>query len=1455
MGVPVSPVSNVRVAGGCFSAQVPLPDGGQAISYVDNALLTHGRPEPLAMPEVWPTPIPDHSRFLARHKGEWFFTKERRDMVVHADASGEQLVWTEAGAYPTKRVGTTVVGLGLSRPGMPPQVKSLGSSCVSSVAGTLQNGSGSHPAERTRYVRIAYETKEGVLPPSPAGSVIVSTFGQSISWSWVNVPQIQDVVRIMVFAGYTKGEEIHVASLNPGTSTWLDLGTAVDSGVMAIDYEMTGTYQYAYTVVRQVEGFIDESGPSPVSQRISGNTVREVTISQETENLMDGMPDVTTWGVNDGGWQILGSKDFEGYAHNVIFLQESGVGLWSVDLAGEHDFFKDEAVVFKGKTSDDATPLVFRATVKQVQNGNRLQLDIEGFVAGTVMLIAPGSMFVVRQMSSPILRFEDAGAKGLQVFTAQAHPWKTGDKVFLRGIGLTAFDETKPVTLTVENPKAFYLLSSGIPAGHTAPDAVVYTSASYFLHQSAHPVPPAGTMIEITMDGKTQRARVLSGMTGADGISSWLLDQPMFSVKNGTGLVRWSVSGSHLVRRRLFRTGTTGEWRLVAELPMDVMTFRDSVPDSQLGEVIATYYQNSRGFVVYDAPPRDLSGIRSHAGALWGISGNTVRASEPGFPGAWPDLYQWSFSSRPQRIESYNGALIVFCSDAIYRIDGDSPEHAVLSVTQATDGCMAPASVVVASGRIFYIGRTGLMAFDGNHAVPVAHGRIPDGFWRMPSVYSEIDAGESIGHNTVIPTRHTAAYQRIAEYPVIHETGMSDVREILGPCVNLAAFYSGGKYVAYWRALDTEFSGHGCVIVDLMDPKTPVTTSGLRILDAFVDEYETPWLMLQAARDIRLNAFAMGYTTDYPNTPYTPEGVYDPWNKTYFYGPVRTEDLEQLPREVWITTRRGHAQFTLMHTRIRDGEPLNPELGEDTEYVVTVTPAPPAGTWVVEQARNINNTLPNTVFRVLKVALGHGGNSDNPIELPEGDFTIEISCKLDPAKRAKAIVHVTKDWSVKGEEFEGVAVPEAERTLRFISDVPIEPGVSINKLTMRAWPTVDFGGTVGVWEDQALVDKLRLWFEPVEGATNGSVDFGIEHITTTDTVFPARFTDSRAIYTTNFGGVRKQFAFYTINSTIQVDARWPDFAPSSAIPGTAPGMTWHQTAKGEVYAAGGVKDAYVEGWSTNSLPVNNCKGQDILDSVAITSHPASTAAERNAGYGLWKIGSYGTGSGTPDGEGYLMGPEGVRILAASTLSEGTKSPDEPGCWGWSLGNDGLTAILKFDPAERRMVKLGDVGEPKIRPVLNENVATGELHILGGTCYLQTQSYGTRKANYRTSASCEEGEPTAEMLEYPACGTVCHGVDGMKTVAVGDGGQDSRTGSWYAGRREEGIVKDASGTEYTAGPVFRMRRRWPEHWHPSILSKTGPDGVLRDVELNADGQPTNYNSIGVSFHMLDGRVIR
>lgn len=310
--------------------------------------------------------------------------------------------------------------------------------------------------------------------------------------------------------------------------------------------------------------------------------------------------------------------------------------------------------------------------------------------------------------------------------------------------------------------------------------------------------------------------------------------------------VRWTPRNGYYKTWNVYRTGAAGAFQLVERVDIYNSNYLDTTSAEYLGEEPTSYYTDTGIFgsvqVDFMTPPVDLTGIVSHYGMLFGISGQTVKWTPINAPDAWPDNYYIPFSYRPLALASFGTGLIVLCEDAIYRIDGNQPSSMSLSKTMAEDGCIAPYSVQLTTNGLVYVSKRGVMLFDGMNATCITDTKISPRLLLGPS---KMDSPYNFWWLT---TKLSYLYANFANKDNIWQVEPSGNRyfltnQIPTPNYDIKSFYQFGKYYVVFTGTDT-YEAHSTLCIDLMAEGMPITTLGLKPIDVFVDEFEDAYVLV-----------------------------------------------------------------------------------------------------------------------------------------------------------------------------------------------------------------------------------------------------------------------------------------------------------------------------------------------------------------------------------------------------------------------------------------------------------------------------------------------------------------------------------------------------------------------------------------------------------------------------------
>ena len=220
-------------------------------------------------------------------RGRWIYSDNWRDYVADYINGIERIYWTESingveydgdgDLAPQKMIEGTEVPLGTVRPTAAPMI-SAGKTIIPVVNTTqIENGGlsvGSY------YYAVSAEFVKGIGLPSNIANVVIkeiqnqdATANIKISWS-----SIQDAVAYIVWGrvdGYP--EMRRLAKVTSALTEWLDIGSATPQGDSPNDYFDYAPVSYVYTYERDVNGVINESGLSNISDRITTNAIRNIS--------------------------------------------------------------------------------------------------------------------------------------------------------------------------------------------------------------------------------------------------------------------------------------------------------------------------------------------------------------------------------------------------------------------------------------------------------------------------------------------------------------------------------------------------------------------------------------------------------------------------------------------------------------------------------------------------------------------------------------------------------------------------------------------------------------------------------------------------------------------------------------------------------------------------------------------------------------------------------------------------------------------------------------------------------------------------------------------------------------------------------------------------------------------------------------------------------------------------
>lgn len=197
------------------------------------------------------------------------------------------------------------------------------------------------------------------------------------------------------------------------------------------------------------------------------------------------------------------------------------------------------------------------------------------------------------------------------------------------------------------------------------------------------------------------------------------------------------TQNSNITLRRIYRSttsDTSADFLLVTEIPINQLSYRDSISDAGLSAVLETYD--------YTPPPEDMIGLCMMAnGIAAGFHGNEVCFSEAYLPYAWKNSNKQTTENKIVGIKAIGNALIVGTEGRPYIFSGITPDNITSAEPLATLACTSKRSMVAMDGYVIYASPNGLVSIDGTGAAQVATKNIIDARqWRAMFNPSTIQA-------------------------------------------------------------------------------------------------------------------------------------------------------------------------------------------------------------------------------------------------------------------------------------------------------------------------------------------------------------------------------------------------------------------------------------------------------------------------------------------------------------------------------------------------------------------------------------------------------------------------------------------------------------------------------------------------------------------------------------------
>lgn len=170
-------------------------------------------------------------------------------------------------------------------------------------------------------------------------------------------------------------------------------------------------------------------------------------------------------------------------------------------------------------------------------------------------------------------------------------------------------------------------------------------------------------------------------------------------------------SGAYnITLKRIYRSSTVGasaQFQYVGEIPVGQTTFTDTIAQNALGEVLP-----SENWV---APPATLKGLKMMAsGTAVGFSGNTVYASEPSLPYAWP--HKFPIDSQIVGLGVFRQSVVALTNDFPFLLTVTDPAAVIPERIELPQACVSKASIVDTGEGVIYASPDGLVSIGSGQA-------------------------------------------------------------------------------------------------------------------------------------------------------------------------------------------------------------------------------------------------------------------------------------------------------------------------------------------------------------------------------------------------------------------------------------------------------------------------------------------------------------------------------------------------------------------------------------------------------------------------------------------------------------------------------------------------------------------------------------------------------------------
>lgn len=731
----------------------------------------------------------------------------------------------------------------------------------------------------------------------------------------------------------------------PAKSQWMYVKPVV---INATDDSVADFTQYCYTWVRNVNGHIDESGPSPVTA-VNGYGIRSITRPAyngpftKTGTIASTSTTAVTIAKSTRGKRIIGVYDDPASDYTIITTDTSvtGHGLSNGTQIG----------IVYGDQADFTAPKAYKAikdvTVSTYSALGKLSSAPTGSaVASTVFGQGRGATTAGAYGISPILG-DPYTAFGGNITTQQDIPAQAGVTPITgycfpsgMGPGIWNVSLTWPVVVGASGYNIYYSPDAGMTTWYKI--AVVAASGSItgneVYYDTGGPVLETLGAITATDNTATHTFKIKKGIIKKSdiqrrtayystlGLEAYIVPTQEFTITVSTGLGAYtglttgsildfsvpypgvttsgstagglptvapfnlptgsigiksivgsvitcygvapedaantttmaainpisipygSVSTGNVTGWNIYKSEAGSGSLLAATVEIATSTWTDNTNIVDLTTPPDSFYLENGAYVIFAAPPSDLTGLCLHHGMLFGISGNNIRWTPVNRPDAWPEIFFVQMPSTPIALKSTPGSLLVFCLDGVYRINGTIPTDLKKTGTLATHGCTGSLTVQNTPIGFVYLSNDGLAVFNpySNKSEKLVPHKLLKRFFYSPSVCTT-----NFPH-WYIPARKTFAYAYLLRYfAEPKRAGMAaqidNVVSVTGNIEYIRSFFHDGKYYLYYSG-NSNYANHTILCVDVRHQDPIVSMLNFRPLDVHVNEFGFCYMLMPSVK-------------------------------------------------------------------------------------------------------------------------------------------------------------------------------------------------------------------------------------------------------------------------------------------------------------------------------------------------------------------------------------------------------------------------------------------------------------------------------------------------------------------------------------------------------------------------------------------------------------------------------